>query len=74
MHFDFDETRTIAPAQMADWEAAADRSRRHRERQEALRAQGKERAQERSAAKASACGGGTGQMAEVRMPEAERLH
>jgi anaerobic magnesium-protoporphyrin IX monomethyl ester cyclase len=27
VHFDFDETRSIAPAQMADWEAAADRAR-----------------------------------------------
>jgi anaerobic magnesium-protoporphyrin IX monomethyl ester cyclase len=74
VHFDFDESRTIAPAQMADWEAAADRARKHKERQEALRAQGKERALERNAAKVSACGGGTEQMAEFRMPEAERVH
>ncbi len=74
VHFDFDASRTIAPAQTADWEAAADRSRKHKERQEALRAQGKERALERNAAKVAACGGGTEQMAEFRMPEGERVH
>jgi anaerobic magnesium-protoporphyrin IX monomethyl ester cyclase len=67
--FHFDESRKIAPAQMADWEASADRARKHRERQEAIRAQGKERAVERNAALAGvpdlgpmACGGGKGQM------------
>jgi anaerobic magnesium-protoporphyrin IX monomethyl ester cyclase len=73
VHFDFDESRTIAPAQMADWEAAADRARRHKERQAALRAQGKARAEEREQAKAMACSGGTAQMAELRLPEAERV-
>ncbi len=73
VNFDFDKTRTIAPAQMADWEASADKARRHKERQEALRAQGKERALERNEAKAKACGGSTEQMAEFRLPEAENV-
>ncbi|MCM2560525.1 magnesium-protoporphyrin IX monomethyl ester anaerobic oxidative cyclase [Lutimaribacter sp. EGI FJ00015] len=49
--FHFDETRTIADAQMEDWEAAADRAARAAERREALRAQGKARAEERNALK-----------------------
>ena len=78
VHFDFDETRTIAPAQMADWEASADKARRHKERQEALRAQGKTRALERNEARVMACGGGTEQMPDAaadafRMPEAEKV-
>ncbi len=67
--FHFDETRTIAEAQMEDWEAAADRAARAAERREAVRAQGKERAAERNAlkmpedaAKVMACGGSTEQM------------
>ncbi len=71
VHFDFDETRTIAEAQMQDWEAAADRAARAAERREAIRKQGKERALERNkafsvpdAAAAKACGGGTEQMSE----------
>ncbi len=64
VHFDFDTSRTIAPAQVADWEAAADRSRKARERQAALKAQMKERAAGRSAA-AMACGGGREQMEEA---------
>ncbi len=63
VHFDFDETRTIAEAQMEDWEASADRAARAAERREAIRAQGKARAEERMAA-AKACGGSTQQMAE----------
>lgn len=66
--FHFDESRTIAPAQMADWEAAADRAARAAERRAAVAAQGKARAAER----AMACGGGTEQMAEFRMPEDAR--
>lgn len=71
--FHFDETRTIAEAQMADWDATADKAARARERQLAVRAQGKDRAAERMAAKdfrlpdesaPKACGGGTRQMAE----------
>ena len=67
--FHFDDSRKIAPAQTADWEAAADRAARAAERREAVRAQGKERAAERNAALAGvpdlapmACGGGKGQM------------
>ncbi|NNF70929.1 MAG: magnesium-protoporphyrin IX monomethyl ester anaerobic oxidative cyclase [Rhodobacteraceae bacterium] len=57
--FDFDETRTIAEAQMEDWEAAADRAARAAERREAVKAQMKGRAEER---KVMACGGGDQQM------------
>ncbi len=67
VHFDFNENRTLAEAQVADWESAADRAARAAERREALRLQGKERAADRkkaSAAAALACGGGTEQMAE----------
>ena len=73
VHFDFDETRTIAPAQMADWEAAADRAPKHKERQAALRAQGKDRALERNEAKAMACGGSTAQLDEFCVPDGERV-
>ncbi|MCC6006624.1 MAG: magnesium-protoporphyrin IX monomethyl ester anaerobic oxidative cyclase [Rhodobacteraceae bacterium] len=52
--FGFDTTRTIADAQMADWEAQADRAARKRERQEAVRAQGKARAADRAAVGAAA--------------------
>ncbi len=62
VHFDFDETRTIADAQLEDWDAAADRAARAGERRAALRAQGKARAAERAAAAAMACGGGTEQL------------
>jgi anaerobic magnesium-protoporphyrin IX monomethyl ester cyclase len=57
-------------AQVADWEASADKAARAAERREAVRAQGKARAAERSAfkmpggAEVSACGGGREQMAE----------
>ncbi|MEM6577910.1 MAG: magnesium-protoporphyrin IX monomethyl ester anaerobic oxidative cyclase [Pseudomonadota bacterium] len=61
VHFDFDETRQIADAQMEDWEAAADRAAKAAERREAVRQQGKARAAERAAA-AKACGGSTEQM------------
>ncbi|SFQ45520.1 anaerobic magnesium-protoporphyrin IX monomethyl ester cyclase [Roseivivax halotolerans] len=56
--FHFDETRQIADAQLADWEAAADRAARAAERRDALRAQMKDRAELR------ACGGGDLQMEE----------
>ncbi len=62
--FHFDDSRKIAPAQMADWEAAADRAAKAKERREALRAQGKARAEDRNAAKVMACGGGSEQMPE----------
>jgi anaerobic magnesium-protoporphyrin IX monomethyl ester cyclase len=64
--FHFDETRTIAEAQTADWDAAAERSRKHKERQEAVRAQMKERAKDRAVPDLSPmpCGGGQQQMRE----------
>ncbi len=72
LDFHFDETRTIAEAQMEDWEASADKAARAAERREALRAQGKERAQARSqtfkmpnGAEVKACGGGNQQMEDV---------
>lgn len=72
--FHFDETRKIGAAQMADWEASADKAAKAAERREALRAQGKERAVERNAAAGRgevpilaplACGGGRQQMEET---------
>ncbi len=72
LDFHFDETRTIAEAQMEDWEASADKAARAAERREALRAQGKERAKDRqqafkmpNGADVKACGGGTAQMDDV---------
>ena len=69
LDFHFDETRTIAEAQMDDWEASADKAAKAAERRAAVRAQGKERAAERTAnfkmpngAEIKACGGGSGQM------------
>jgi anaerobic magnesium-protoporphyrin IX monomethyl ester cyclase len=75
--FHFDESRQLAEAQVADWDAAAEKSRKHKERQEAVRAQMKERAEERkafalpddaaegrAAPRVMACGGGTQQMSE----------
>jgi anaerobic magnesium-protoporphyrin IX monomethyl ester cyclase len=41
--FQFDETKTIAEAQLADWEAAGDRRRKAAERKAAVRAQVRER-------------------------------
>ena len=64
VHFDFDETRQIAEAQMEDWEAAADRAAKAAERRDAIREQGKARAAERAAA-AKACGGSTDQMSDT---------
>ena len=70
--FHFDETRQIAEAQMEDWEAAADRAARARERREAVRAQMKDRAAERregfrmpNGAEVRACGGSDQQMENV---------
>jgi anaerobic magnesium-protoporphyrin IX monomethyl ester cyclase len=64
--FHFDESRTIATAQMADWEAAADRSRKAEERKAALRAQMKDKAADR-AASVMACGGGAEQLSEAQL-------
>jgi anaerobic magnesium-protoporphyrin IX monomethyl ester cyclase len=65
--FQFDDTRKIAAAQVDDWEAAAERSRKVKERQAAIRAQGKQRAEDRAAV--MACGGGTQQLAEFVVPD-----
>ncbi len=66
--FHFDGTRTIAEAQMADWEASADRAARAAERRAAVKGQMAERAAGRGAvripAAASACGGAKDQMAD----------
>lgn len=75
--FHFDETRQLAEAQVADWVATAERSRKHKERQDAVRAQMKDRAAERSgfrlpadaaegraSAGVMACGGGRDQYQE----------
>jgi anaerobic magnesium-protoporphyrin IX monomethyl ester cyclase len=67
LDFHFDESRQIAEAQMDDWQAAADRSRKVKERQAAIRAQGKARATEMAAAKA--CGGGEGQVEAFLVPD-----
>jgi len=72
LDFQFDQTRTIAEAQMDDWEASADKAARAAERRAAVRAQGKERAVQRNAAfkmpngaEVKACGGGSQQMEDV---------
>ncbi|SIS68509.1 magnesium-protoporphyrin IX monomethyl ester anaerobic oxidative cyclase [Phaeovulum vinaykumarii] len=52
--FHFDDSRKIADAQMADWEASADRAKRASERREAVKAQVKARAEERAAQKPEA--------------------
>ncbi len=69
--FHFDETRTIAEAQVADWEASADKAARAAERRAAVKAQVQERAEERKAefrmpngAEVTACGGGREQLQE----------
>ncbi len=70
--FHFDETRTIAEAQMEDWDATADKAARARERQMAVRAQTKARAAQRAGIPdlgvAMACGGGRHQMEEAAEP------
>jgi anaerobic magnesium-protoporphyrin IX monomethyl ester cyclase len=66
--FHFDETRTIAEAQVADWEAAADRAARAAERREAVRAQTIERKKDfqmPDGAQVAVCGGGKDQMEEA---------
>lgn len=64
--FHFDETRALAPAQIAEWEAAADRAARAAERRAAIAAQGKERAALRKDFRMPepvlACGGGSDQL------------
>lgn len=72
LDFQFDESRTIAEAQMEDWEASADKAAAAAERRAAVKAQMKERAAERrqdfkmpNGAQVKACGGGTQQMEDV---------
>lgn len=64
--FHFDASRTLAPAQIAEWEAAADRAARAAERRAAITAQGKERAALRKDFRMPepvlACGGGSAQL------------
>lgn len=71
LDFGFDTTRTIAEAQMADWEASADKAAKAAERRAAVKAQMKDRAAERAegfrmpnGAEVMACGGGRDQMQE----------
>jgi anaerobic magnesium-protoporphyrin IX monomethyl ester cyclase len=70
LDFGFDGTRTIAEAQMADWEASADKAARAAERRAAVKAQMKARSDDRAADRAvpdlgpMACGGGREQMQE----------
>ena len=68
LDFHFDETRTIAEAQMEDWEASADKAARAKERREAVKAQTLERKQAfrmPNGAEVKACGGGDQQMEDV---------
>lgn len=66
LEFGFDTSRTIAEAQMADWEASADKAARAAERRAAVKAQMKERALDRAVPDLGpmACGGGREQMQE----------
>lgn len=66
LEFGFDTSRTIAEAQMADWEASADKAAKAAERRAAVKAQMKERAGERAVPDLGpmACGGGREQMQE----------
>ena len=70
VHFDFDETRQLAEAQLDDWEAAADRASQAAARREAVKTQMQERAKERKTFKmptepVKVCGGGDKQMEDV---------
>jgi anaerobic magnesium-protoporphyrin IX monomethyl ester cyclase len=60
VNFNFDRTRTIADAQMEDWEAAADRASRARAQRESR--------QENGCPVPLACGGGDQQMDAFAMP------
>jgi anaerobic magnesium-protoporphyrin IX monomethyl ester cyclase len=66
LEFGFDTSRTIAEAQMADWEASADKAARAAERRAAVKAQMKERALDRAVPDLGpmSCGGGREQMQE----------
>ena len=70
--FHFDESREIAPAQMADWEAMHDKSRKAADRKAALADQIKSAKQAKRAEAAKACGGGTGQLSDEEMAAVEK--
>ena len=72
LDFHFDETRTIAEAQMEDWVSSADKAAAAKERREAVKEQMKERSATRTqdfklpnGAEIKACGGGSQQMEDV---------
>lgn len=72
LDFHFDDSRTIAEAQMEDWVSSADKAAAAKERREAVKAQMKERSAERTqdfklpnGAEIKACGGGSQQMEDV---------
>ncbi|MGF1445956.1 MAG: magnesium-protoporphyrin IX monomethyl ester anaerobic oxidative cyclase [Pikeienuella sp.] len=67
--FHFDDSREIAPAQMADWEAMADRKRKAQERKDALKAQVKAA---KEAKRAAACGGGEDQISQEALDAADQ--
>ncbi|MEM8876266.1 MAG: magnesium-protoporphyrin IX monomethyl ester anaerobic oxidative cyclase [Pseudomonadota bacterium] len=70
--FHFDDSREIAPAQMADWEAMHDKSRKAAERKAALTDQIKSAKQAKRAEAAKACGGGTEQLSDEEMAVVEK--
>jgi len=65
--FHFDESREIAPAQMADWEAMADRKKKAAERKAAIKAQVQAKKAEARMAEAKACGGTDRQLTEAEL-------
>ncbi|MGF1502090.1 MAG: magnesium-protoporphyrin IX monomethyl ester anaerobic oxidative cyclase [Paracoccaceae bacterium] len=67
--FHFDESRKIAPAQLADWEALADRKQKAAERKAAVKAQIKAA---KDAERAAACGGGREQMTDTAFAAVDR--
>jgi len=69
--FHFDETRKIAPAQMADWEAMADRKKAAAERKAAVKAQ-VQAAKDAKREAAMACGGGGDQLSEAELDRLDR--
>ena len=63
--FHFDETREIAPAQMADWQAMHDRKKQAAERKAAVKDQIKAAKEAKRAEAAKACGGGEDQLSQA---------
>ncbi len=72
--FHFDESRQIAPAQMADWEAMADRKRKAAERKAAIKAQVAETKAAARAEAVMACGGGDRQLEDRPVPNLKGEH